>query len=179
MLLNELQDYKPAEEMERRSVAQFLAMLRDNGETAFYRDCFTPGHVTGSALLISRDGSRVLMNHHKSLNKWLCFGGHADGDMDVLNVALRETIEESGIQNVVVRESKIADVDVHLISRNEKKNEPPHFHFDVRYILYCNDNEDFVMSEESNDLRWCTYDEAMGLLSDYTMKRLLTKWKNT
>ena len=64
-------------------------------------DCFERllqvGHVTASAWVLNPDASKTLLTHHRKLNKWLQLGGHADGDTNVLNVATREVMEESGI----------------------------------------------------------------------------------
>src|SRR5580692_8424636 len=64
-------------------------------------DCFhrhgLPGHFTGSALVVGADGGRALLHHHRFLDRWLQFGGHCDGDENVLRVAAREAEEESGI----------------------------------------------------------------------------------
>src|SRR5689334_8610797 len=57
----------------------------------------TAGHLTGSAWLVSADGERVLLTHHRKLDRWLQLGGHADGDADLARVALREAEEESGL----------------------------------------------------------------------------------
>src|SRR5690606_29239648 len=108
----------------------------------------------------SKDGKRVLMNHHKSLQKWLCFGGHVDGTFDVLSAAKREVEEESGIVNFTPVFEDIFDIDIHPIPENDYKSEPAHSHFDIRFLLQANDNEDFVVSDESTELRWCTAAEA-------------------
>ena len=104
----------------RRNNSKFLELL--NEPRCFYRDCF-PAHITGSALLLSADGDKVLMNHHKSLNMWMQFGGHADGDEDILAVAIRETMEESGIIAFKPITPNIVDLDIHEIPANVKKNE--------------------------------------------------------
>jgi len=176
-LRKSIENHKPSDAKEREDCRKFIDLLNAGGR-CFYRDHFVPGHVTGSALLISRDKSHVLMNHHKSLNKWLCFGGHADGHEQALEVAMRECMEESGIENISPWPDTIVDIDVHLIPENAKKAEPAHYHYDARYIFFCNDNEDFALSDESSDLRWCDYNTAMDLVSDTTMRRLLTKWKD-
>ena len=76
---------------------------------------------------------------------------------------------------------RIFDVDVHDIPFNAKKNEPPHKHFDVRYLFRVRNaaNENFVESEESRSLRWCSYEEARKLAAphDLSMHRLLDKWR--
>lgn len=158
-----------------------ICALIEKHPDCFYRTHFDPGHITGSGLLVSADGRRVLMNHHKFLNIWICFGGHADGELDVLNVALREVIEESGIADVEPVTGKIFDVDVHGIPCNPAKGEPAHKHFDLRYLFRVRraDSEAFTGSEESVDLRWCGYEQARQLAdpADASMHRLLDKWQ--
>lgn len=181
-MLEALRRYLPgtAEEKHYRDI---VSLIENAGHACFHRDHFDPGHITGSGLLLSTDGSRVLMNHHKFLDMWICFGGHADGERDVLNVALREVIEESGIADVEPVRADIFDVDVHDIPFNARKNEPPHKHFDIRYLFRVRHatNENFTQSAESKSLRWCNYDEAKNLSSpsDLSMHRLLDKWRAT
>ena len=55
------------------------------------------GHLTGSAWIVDASRTRTLLTHHRKLDKWLQLGGHADGDPDLLAVALREGREESGL----------------------------------------------------------------------------------
>lgn len=179
-MLDKLRLYKPdtAEELHLRNI---VTLIETHGDSCFYRDHFNPGHMTGSGLLISADGARVLMNHHKFLNIWICFGGHADGEKDILNVALREVIEESGIDDIEPMIDRVFDVDVHDIPVNVKKNEPPHKHFDIRYLFRVKNsaNENFTESDESQSLRWCSYEEARKLAAphDVSMHRLLQKWR--
>lgn len=181
-MLEILNAYKP-DSAEQKHWSDIRALVERFGPSCFYRNHFDPGHITGSGLLLSADGKRVLMNHHKFLNIWICFGGHADGEQDVLNVALREVIEESGIESVEPITGKIFDLDVHDIPANPNKLEPPHKHFDIRYLFRVTNfaNENFVESEESRGLRWCNYGEAKELASpqDPSMHRLLDKWHAT
>jgi 8-oxo-dGTP pyrophosphatase MutT (NUDIX family) len=78
----------------------------------FHRDCF-PGHFTGSALVVSADGSRALLHHHRKLDRWLQFGGHCDGDVNVPRVAQREAFEESGISGLILASARPFDLDIH------------------------------------------------------------------
>lgn len=147
----------------------------------YVRSHFTPGHITGSGLLISADGKRVLLNHHKFLNMWIGFGGHADGEKDILSVCRREIMEESGIEDIEPLTQSIVDVSVHPVPENPGKGEPAHQHFDIRYIFRVRNaaNENFAISDESVSLRWCDYDQAMTLVNkNDKITRLLTKWKN-
>ena len=177
-MIEALSTYQPgAAEQDHLNAIRHL--IERDGDKSFYRDHFNPGHITGSALLLSADRTRVLMNHHKFLDIWICFGGHADGDQDILNVAVRETVEESGITAIEPVSTRIFDVDVHRIPANPNKNEPPHKHFDIRYLLRVTDpaRERFELCEESTALRWCDYQQAKHLAADdASMHRLLDKW---
>ncbi len=179
-MLEVLRRYRPGPEEIAHHKA-IIALIEESPD-CFYRTHFNPGHITGSGLLMSADGNRVLMNHHKFLDMWICFGGHADGERDVLNVALREVIEESGITSIAPVTGDIFDVDVHAIPPNPKKGEPAHKHFDIRYLFRVTaaDDEVFAQSEESNNLRWCGFEEAGALAApqDLSMHRLLRKWRD-
>lgn len=179
-LIAQLENHTASDEREDEDRAAIAQLLSVHGSAALYRNYFSPGHVTASALLISADGERVLMNHHKSLNKWLCFGGHADGDVVLLNAARREVIEESGIQDIEPVFDHLIDVDVHPIPANEKKSEPAHAHYDVRFIFRATGSEEYMLSHESTALRWCDINEARALIAPYAqsrMVRLLDKWQ--
>ncbi len=130
--------------------------------------------------MLSHDRQRVLLNHHKFLNMWIGFGGHADGEMDIFSVCRREIMEESGIENIEPLTLSIVDVSVHPVPDNPKKGEPAHKHFDIRYIFCVKDRADerYAVSDESVSLRWCDYNEAMTLVNpDDKICRLLRKWK--
>ena len=137
------------------------------------------GHVTGSAWLLNPDKTKVLLTHHKKLNRWLQFGGHSDGESNTWNVALREATEESGIQNIQFVSSDIFDVDVHTIPENAKKNEPKHKHYDIRFLLKA-PTEIFIVSDESNSLKWVTLQELLNMANrseiSSSMIRMTEKW---
>ncbi|WP_430390408.1 NUDIX hydrolase [Dyella sp. 20L07] len=141
-------------------------------------DCFErtkrEGHFTGSAWLVSSDGLRVLLTHHRKLGRWLQLGGHADGDPDLAGVALREAEEESGLDGLSV-EAEPFDLDRHRIPA--RGDEPEHWHYDVRYVVRAGANEHFVVSEESHALAWRSIQEiAADPASDESLRRMAHKW---
>lgn len=158
---------------EAETRVRMLALL--DVPECFHRHCL-PGHFTGSALVVSHDGARALLHHHRFLDKWLQFGGHCDGEEDVLRVACREAEEESGIANLIVASEKPFDLDIHSIPANPKKGEPPHEHFDIRYVLIAPEDAEFIVSDESHDIRWFTPGEALALELDFGLVRLVEKW---
>jgi 8-oxo-dGTP pyrophosphatase MutT (NUDIX family) len=131
------------------------------------------GHVTGSAWIVDAGRNRCLLTHHKKLNRWLQPGGHADGDADIAGVALREAYEESGLANLALVDPEIFDIDIHLIPL--RQNEPEHFHYDVRFLIECGDDEGYVISEESHDLAWVPLSQIRTYSTEYSILRMVKK----
>ena len=172
LLVGQLQDYQSVYRDESEMVVRYLDFVEAN------TDCFERslkiGHVTGSAWAVNKAGSHVLLTHHKKLNIWVQLGGHADGDCDVLQVARREVVEESGIEEIEQVGDGIFDVDIHLIP--ERGDEPAHYHYDVRYAFRVIENEVFVVSEESHDLAWIEIEKLHELTDEWSMVRMAKKW---
>lgn len=161
---------RPDEEPHR----QRMIALLDSTPDCFHRTSF-PGHFTGSALVVSADGSRTLLHHHRKLDRWLQFGGHCDGDENIVRVAQREALEESGIEGLILASPKPFDLDIHPIPA--RPTEPAHEHYDVRYVLIAPEGATFTRSEESHELRWFTGEETAALDLDAGLRRLMAKWQ--
>jgi 8-oxo-dGTP pyrophosphatase MutT (NUDIX family) len=152
---------------------QMIALL-DAQPECFHRTCF-PGHFTASAFIVSADGSRTLLNHHRKLDRWLHFGGHCDGDEHLVRVAQREALEESGIEGLIVASSRPFDLDVHPIPAHG--SEPDHFHHDVNFVLIAPEGATEIISPESVELRWFTPEEMLTLPLVESMRRIARKWQ--
>ena len=148
--------------------------LLDSCPHCFRRDTF-PAHFTGSAFVVSADGARGLLHHHRKLDRWLQFGGHCDGEEDVLSAARREAYEESGISGLVVASARPFDLDIHEIP--PLGNEPAHFHYDVRYILIAPEHAELRTSPESKELRWFTGEEMKEWNLESGLLRLIERWQ--
>ena len=170
-LLTQFERYRqqwPTEE----GTAHFVDLLAA-GRHSFERAAHE-AHFTGSAWLVSADGERVLLTHHRKLDRWLQLGGHADGDIDLARVALREAEEESGLDDLSVLPG-LFDLDRHRIPA--RGDEPEHWHYDVRYVVRAGSNERFVLSEESHALAWRPVREiADDPASDASLRRMARKW---
>ncbi len=173
-ILEKLTAYQPRDKRDatqRDRIASFVNAHTD----CFERDLIV-GHITGSAWLINRTGDRVLLTHHKKLDMWLQLGGHADGDPDVLRVAIREAQEESGLEGIIPMSTTIFDLDVHRIP--DHNNTPTHEHHDIRFLLQANTDTGYQISDESHELKWCTPDQALKLSTDQSVRRMVHKWQH-
>lgn len=179
LLLTALKTYTTSFETERPFIQETIDFIQKN-PNCFERGNLT-GHVNGSAWVLSPDEKKVLLTHHKKLNRWLQLGGHSDGDPDTWNVALREATEESGIQGIQFVIKDIFDIDIHTIPENIKKKEPAHKHYDVRFLLKA-PTENFVISDESNALKWVSAKELKSMSQNHeiseAMERMMQKWLN-
>ena len=172
-LRDALDDYARRWPGEAGTVAHFVELLGDVENAPFTRERLA-GHFTGSAWLVDRSGTRVLLTHHRKLGRWLQLGGHADGDTDLGRVALREAEEESGLRGLTL-EPGVFDLDRHWIPA--RADVPAHWHYDVRFVVRAGDDEAFVVSEESLDLAWRLIRElAEDPLSDESVVRMSAKW---
>ncbi len=172
ILSRDLETYRdrwPGESAVVECFARFLA----SGPDVFGRN-HGAGHFTGSAWLVSADGGRVLLTHHRKLGRWLQLGGHADGDADLARVALREAREESGLHGLSV-DRAIFDLDRHRIPAHG--NEPEHWHYDVRFVVRAGEDERFVVSHESKALAWRAITEVADDASlDASLRRMARRW---
>ena len=154
------------------AVALFREFVAGHADAA--RRELVHGHLTGSAWLVSADGQRVLLTHHRKLDRWLQLGGHADGDTDLARVALREAEEESGLRDLVV-EPGIFDLDRHRIPA--RGGDPDHWHYDVRFVVRATGSEAFAVSDESHALAWREIAEvAVDAEVDPSVRRMAQKW---
>ncbi len=133
------------------------------------------GHVTGSAWVVNPAHSHVLMLHHRKLDLWLQPGGHADGDSDIVRVALNETSEESGIdiQQIKLLSENIFDVDIHTI--HESVHDPRHIHFDIRFLLEIDDQLPLPGNDESHQIGWVPLEKVARFNNALSLRRLVQK----
>lgn len=170
-LLEQLGRYRPADALEARHHAAIVELV-DNAGDAFARTHFAPGHVTASCFIV--DGDRLLLHHHRRLNRWLQMGGHVERDEDPASAALREGAEESGLGDLTFAVDGIFDLDVHVIPA--AKGEPEHRHFDVRYLARTATPDAVVLDRaESNELAWVPLERAEAMMNEAASSRVIQK----
>ena len=170
----------PWADHEAESLARMRTFLASSPEV-FLR-AHVPGHFTGSALVCDPHLSRVALTHHRKLDKWLQFGGHADGDENLARVALKEAEEESGLPRLRYLDFEEAlgcphhpvpfDLDIHEIPA--RGSDPPHLHYDVRFLV-VSEVETLQLNEESHQLGWFDFREAREKTQEESMLRQFQK----
>jgi 8-oxo-dGTP pyrophosphatase MutT (NUDIX family) len=166
-LLNLLARYRTGDAAERLMVERCTVFIQNNP------DCFerslSEGHITASGWIVNKERKHVLLIHHLKLDRWLQPGGHCDGNPDVLAVAIKECLEETGLQTVPVT-ADIFDVDIHTIpQRNEV---PEHLHYDIRFLLQADINTPLILNKlETKGLEWA----PLANMSDYTNERSIIR----
>ncbi|TAE29350.1 MAG: NUDIX domain-containing protein [Candidatus Kapaibacterium sp.] len=170
-----LQNYHAPTPQEQTKRDEMIAFVQAHPD-CFHRE-LQIGHVTGSAWVLNQQRDKVLLTHHRKLGKWLQLGGHCDGDNDVLRVALREAVEESGVYDIIPIVPRIFDLDIHIVPERRTASgvEPEHLHYDARFLLQANEHLSLQISSESKDIRWVGLDEVATLTEEESMLRMVEK----
>ncbi|MDT0453418.1 NUDIX hydrolase [Streptomyces hesseae] len=150
-----INDYVDEHPDEKPALAPVLALLDDGADLASRKEF--RGHATAGAILTRPDGS-ILHIHHLALDKWLLPGGHLEPQDDtLLDAALRELTEETGIpaEAVTAAADRPVHIDVHPIPANGAKGEPDHQHIDFRFLFRTTADVHNLQTEEVTDAAWC------------------------
>ncbi len=165
-----LERYRLAFPEESSTVARMLELLEI--ESCFERT-HTERHFTASAWLVDSSCSRVLLTHHKKLNMWVQLGGHADGDSNLWDVAMREAKEESGLSDIGFISREIFDLDIHQIPIHAAV--PAHEHFDCAFLMQSHSAHKTICSDESHELRWVHCCDIAKYSSEPRLHRMARK----
>lgn len=166
-ILTQLQRYRPKNEQEAADLAEMLRRLK-LGEDVFSRSNLS-AHFTASAWVVSPDRRQVLMAYHDLYDSWAWLGGHADGDKDLLSVALREVQEESGLHELRPVSEDIYSVEILAVSGHRKQGRyvPSHLHLNVTYLLEADPASPLRSRPgENSAVAWFIPDEAVAASSE-------------
>ena len=169
--------YEPFNEQEMRDKDVILRFLEENDD-AFLRENLI-AHMTASAWVVNPKRDRVLMVYHRIYDSWSWTGGHADGEEDLLAVALREVTEETGVTHVRPVSEDIFSLETVTVDGHEKRGEyvSSHLHLNVTYLLEADDTEPLRICEDENKgVAWFGLDEALEASTEpWFVKRIYGK----
>lgn len=175
-LLNLLNNYRTRFMDEAGFVSNATHFVQQHTDI-FHRELL-PMHVTGSAWVVNPTRDRVLLLHHRKLDQWFQPGGHADGDADIVRVALKEASEESGIDESAIRlvDDGIFDVDMHVIQASHEA--PRHEHIDIRFLVEIDDKIAVPGNDESHQVIWVGLNQVLRFNNNRSTYRMLEKTRS-
>ena len=159
-LKEEIENYKAYNEQEECDKEQMLNFI-DNFDDVLTRNN-TFGHFSSSAFVVNKERSKMVVVYHNTYEAWVYPGGHADGEEDLLSVAVREVEEETGLK-VKILDSNIYGIQSLPVKGHVKRGKyvSAHIHFDAVYLLEADDTIPLVFREdESKGAKWIPFEEA-------------------
>lgn len=166
-LLEQLEHYVPRNEQEETDRRELLRRLY-SGEQLYTRENAS-AHLTASAWVVSPDRQKVLLAYHNLYGSWAWLGGHADGEQDLLAVALREVREESGVHTVVPVTPELFSLEILTVDGHEKRGRyvSSHLHLNVTYLLEADPDQPIRRkADENSAVGWFTPEDALVASSE-------------
>lgn len=170
-VLAEVRAYRPFNEQEQADQALILHCLQE-GPGIFYRENHL-AHMTASAWVVDAARTSVLMAYHNIYNSWAWLGGHADGEQDLLRVAMREVREESGLKTLYPVTRSVYSLEVLTVDGHIKRGAyvSSHLHLNLTYLLQADKADTlFVKQDENSGVRWFSLEEAVKASSEPWMR---------
>ena len=129
-------------------------------------------HFTASNWIINAKHNKALMIHHNIENKWMWTGGHADGENNLLSVALREAHEETSLEHIKPLSTEIFSLEVLNAPPHIKNGKfvSAHLHLDCSFLLEADERENFkIKPDENSAIRWIDFAEILTEVKAGTM----------
>lgn len=178
-MIRKIKMFTPFNEQEEQDQAVLLKLLAGD-EDIFTRENLT-AHMTASAWVVNERRDKVLMAYHNIYDSWSWLGGHADGERDLLSVAMREVWEESGTAHVRPLSEEIFSLEILAVDSHEKhgKYVPSHLHLNVTYLLEAEEKDALSMKpDENSGVGWFGLDEAVAASSEPWFKERIYRKLN-
>lgn len=177
MYLDDIAAYVPQSEEEEVDKEMILSYIRQYPDTILTR-ANQAAHLTASGFVLSEDGAWVLMAHHNLYRVWAWTGGHADGEGDLLSVALREAREETGAAGLRPLSARTASLEILPVWGHVKRGAyvPSHLHLNVSYLLTADRDGPLTVREgENTKVGWLPADRLTECTGEWQMDPVYTK----
>ena len=162
---NQIQNFKARTEQEKSDRAIILNEIDHAGDDILLRKNKL-AHMTSSGFILNEAMTKTLMVHHNIYKTWAWTGGHADGDRDLLQIAIKEAKEETGVERIKVLTDEMLSLDILTVNAHYKRGEyvSTHLHLSAAYVLIADEIEELkIKHDENSDVRWLPV-EDMGRL---------------
>lgn len=173
----EIESYHPRSEQEYADKELILWLIGQFPDTILTRECRV-AHISSSGFIVNEQRDKTLMAYHNIYRSWSWTGGHADGESELLPVALREAMEETGIQRVSPLSQEIAALDILTVPAHIKRGKfvSAHLHLSVAYLLVAPEDQPLtVKADENSGVRWLPADRIGEYCSEPEMMPVYEK----
>lgn len=177
MLKEQIEKYIPVNEQEKKDKEFMLKTFEDFDDVLTRENEYL--HFTSSAFVVNKNRDKVLMIYHNIYNSWGWTGGHADGEEDLLSVAIREVEEETSVKNIkVLNNREIVAIDTLPVAGHVKRGKyvDAHIHLSVAYVFEADENDEIKIKEDENsNVAWQDIEKAVELSTEPHMKPVYSK----
>lgn len=176
-LINQIKSFCASCEQEKKDQEVIIHRLENEGERLLHRTSELY-HFTSSAFVFDKDKSKVLVVHHNIYNTWAFVGGHADGESDLLKVALREVKEETGLEQIHPITNQIRSIDILTTSSHFRKGVyvPAHLHFNISYAMTGDlRNPIRIKPDENTAVKWIDVSDIDTYIIEPEMNQIFKK----
>lgn len=174
--INSIKEYNPCNEQEKKDKEVIIKYSN------IFKDILTRDneiiHITSSGFIVNKNKDKVLMVYHNIYNSWSWTGGHADGDEDLLSVAIKEAKEETGVKNIVPIRKDIISIDILPVFGHIKKGKyvSPHLHASIAYLIEADEKEQLIVKpDENSGVKWIPMDKIDLYSNEVHMKKVYEK----
>ena len=174
--IEDIKKYIPYNQQEEKDKQVLLKYIDDFDNILFRENEYA--HFSASAWVVNKNRDKVLMIFHNIYNSWAWTGGHADGEDDLLDVAIREVKEETGIINIQPITRNAYALDILPVWGHTKKGKyvSAHQHLNLTYLLEADENEElFIKQDENSGVKWISVEEVTEYSTELCMHKVYLK----
>lgn len=171
MLREQIKNYTPYNQQEQQDQRVMLEIM-DSCSDYLLRTNET-AHFTASAWVVNHDRSRLLLIYHNIYDTWTWAGGHADGESNLLETALREVSEETGLENIRPVREDIFSLEIIPVNGHIKNGRyiSSHLHLNVTYLIEADQQEQLhIKQDENSGVGWFEASELDTLSNESWIK---------
>ena len=169
-LKEQIEHFEPFNEQERADKEMMLEYINTFTDVLTRENKMC--HFTASNWIVNKERTKVLMIYHNIYQSWAWTGGHADGDGNLLHVALKEAQEETGLNHLKVLKQEIYSLEILTVDSHIKRGNfvPSHLHLDCCYLLEADENEQLKVKEDENSgVKWIDINKVIEITNEPKM----------
>lgn len=176
-LKGKIESYKPYNGQEEQDKKVMIDYINNFDNVLTRENEF--GHFTASSWVVNKQRTKVLMIYHNIYHSWTWTGGHADGEHDLLETAIRELKEETGVKNVKVLSPDILSLEIICVNGHVKRGKyvSSHVHLNLTYLLEVDEEETLQMKEDENSgVQWIPIEKIEKYSTEpWMIEKIFTK----